>query len=570
MRASTAVAVDATTEYARAVVEGRILAGRWVRLACERHLRDLERQGTDQFPFVFRPELAERVFDFFTYCRHVKGPLAGQPIELGDWQRFIFGCIFGWVHRDTGLRRFRKAYVQVARGNGKSTMLSGLGLYMLMADGEFGAEVYAAATKAEQARIVYNAARVMAIRSPDLLKRLEPGRAKIEHPATESVFRPLSKDDQKTGDGLAPHLAIIDEYHAHPTSEMYDVLVSALTKRAQPLLFVITTAGFDLSSPCYAEYQYCCRLLEGAVENEEYFVYIAQLDPEDDPKDERVWIKANPLVAATEWGLRSLRADLKEALDDPRKMRNFLTKNMNMWVDQKQDGYMPMDRWRACQGELPDLTGAEVFVGVDLAATTDLCSVVFEFPLGGGRYAVLHHSFVPAERLQERRKTDKVPYDLWIRQGYMTAVPGALIDLDFVADWVHQKVQSKGWQVREVCVDPWRAAQFTRRMQEYGYLVVEVPQTIRYISEPTLNLRGCVLDGRLVHDGDPVLTWAMGNAVAREDANGNIQLAKNRSRDRIDPAVALVTAHARAMHAEVASVDVSEFVDDEFLDKLWG
>ena len=566
---NSTVAVDVVTDYARAVINGDILAGRWVKLACERHLRDLERQGMDGFPYVFRPDLGDRVADFFTYCRHVKGPLAGEPIILDSWQRFILGSVFGWIHKDTELRRFRKAYVQVARGNAKSTMLSGLGLYMLMADGEIGSEVYAAATKAEQARIVFDAARRMAINSPDFLKRLEPGRARIEHVTTGSVFRPLSKDDQKTGDGLAPHLAIIDEYHAHATSEMYDVLTSAMTKRSQPLLFVITTAGFDLSSPCYAEYQYCCRLLEGAVENKEYFAYIAQLDPDDDPKDERVWAKANPLVAATEWGVRSLRADLKEALDDPRKMRNFLTKNMNLWVDQKDDGYLPLEKWRACESELPDLEGAEVYVGVDLSATTDLCSVAFEFPLDGGRYAVLHHSFMPADRLAERRRVDKVDYDLWVRQGYMTTVPGALIDLDFVADWVHKKVQSEGWQVREICVDPWRAAQFNRRMEEYGYMIVEVPQTIRYISEPTLHFRGCVLDGKVVHDGDPVLTWAVGNAVAREDANGNVQLAKNKSRDRIDPIVAVVTAHARAMHAEVSAIDVSAFIDDDFLDRLW-
>src|SRR5690606_4899809 len=344
---AVATAVDTVTQYALDVIEGRVIAGRWVRLACERHLRDLERQGTNDFPWVFDPASAERVFAFFRFCWHVKGPLAGQPIELMPWQQFIIGSIFGWVHRDTGLRRFRKAYVQVARGNGKSTLLSGLGLYMLMADGEAGAEVYATATKKEQARIVYDAARIMAIRSPDLLKRLEPGKAEIIHPATASRFMPLSKDT-KSLDGLNPHLGIIDEYHAHPTREMYDLLVSAMGKRLQPLLFIITTAGFELASPCYEEYQYIVKVLTGELTNEQYFAYIAQLDPEDSPQDEAAWIKANPLLATTEAGMEYLRAELQAALGVPSQMRSFMTKNLNIWVDQREDGYMPMDRWRAC------------------------------------------------------------------------------------------------------------------------------------------------------------------------------------------------------------------------------
>lgn len=567
--------MDPVTQYARDVVEGRVVAGRWVRLAAERHLRDLERAGTSDFPYVFDPRKAERVFAFFRFCRHVKGPLAGQPIELMPWQKFVVGSVFGWVHRDTGYRRFRKAYVQVARGNAKSTLLSALALYMLMADGEEGAEVYAAATKSEQARIVFNAARIMAIKSPDLLKRLEPGRARIEHPATASFFRPLSKDDQQKGDGLAPHLAIIDEYHAHPTSEIYDVLASAMTKRAQPLLFVITTAGFDLSVPCYSEYQYCCKLLEGTAENEEYFAYIAQLDPDDNPQDESCWIKANPLVAATDWGLRSLRADLKEALDDPRKMRNFLVKNMNMWLDQREDGYMPMDRWRACAAGLdnpmPDLGGRPCYIGVDLSSKIDLTSVAVEFPLGGGRFAVLSHSFIPEERLKERLKTDKQPYDAWARLGWLTVIPGAVVDQGAIIDWIEAQVAERGWRVREVCVDPWNATQFAVEMQRRGYTVVEITQGIRTLSEPTKDFRERVLRGEIIHDGSPVLAWAMGNAVERQDHNGNIMLDKAKSRERIDPVAALINAHTRAMHHETeAAYDPNRYATDEVLDKLWG
>lgn len=566
--------MDPVTQYARDVVEGRVVAGRWVRLACERHLRDLQRTGTNEFPWVFDEAKAQRVFAFYRFCRHVKGPLAGRPIELEPWQQFIIGSVFGWVHRDTGLRRFRKAYVQVARKNGKSTLLSGLGLYMLMADGEQGSEVYATATKRDQARIVYDAARLMAIRSPDLLRRLEPGKAEMLHPSTGSKFAPLSKDT-KSLDGLSPHLGIIDEFHAHPTREMYDLLVSGMGQRAQPLLFIITTAGFNLSSPCYEEYTYLTKVLSGELENEQYFAYIAQLDEDDNPQDESVWIKANPLLAATEAGRAYLRAELQAALDVPSKMRSFLTKNLNMWVDLRPEGYMPMSKWRACaasaENPMPDLNGRPCYIGVDLSSKVDLCSVAVEFPLDGGRYAVLSHSFIPAERLAERLKTDKQPYDAWARMGWLTVIPGAVVDQQAIIDWIESQVAEHGWKVREVCVDPWNATQFAVELQRRGYTVVEIVQGIRTLSEPTKHFRELVLKGQVIHDGSPVLTWAMGNAVERSDHNGNIMLDKARSRERIDPVAALINAHTRTMHHDAeASYDPNVYASEDILAKLWG
>lgn len=513
-------------------------------------------------------------FAFFLFCRHVKGgPLAGQPIELEPWQRFIIGSIFGWVHQDTGLRRYRKAYVQVARGNGKSTLLSGLGLYMLMADGEQGAEVYATATKRDQARIVYDAARMMAIRSPDLLKRLEPGKAEMIHPTSGGRFAPLSKDT-KSLDGLNPHLGIIDEYHAHPTREMYDLLVSAMGKRLQPLLFIITTAGFDLASPCYEEYTYLTKVLSGELQNEQYFAYIAQLDPEDNPQDESCWIKANPLLAATQAGMEYLRGELRTALDVPSEMRSFLTKNMNIWVDRREEGYMPMDKWRACavskDNSLPDLAGRLCYIGVDLSAKIDLTSVGVEFPLGGGRYAVLSHSFIPEEAMRARLKTDKQPYDAWARLGWLTIIPGAVVDQQALLDWIDNAVAENSWQVREVCVDPWNATQFAIDLQKRGYMVVEIPQRIGNLTEATKDFRERVLRGEIIHDGSPVLTWAMGNAIERQDHNGNIMLDKAKSRERIDPVAALINAHARAMYHETeGSYDPNKYAAEDILDKLW-
>lgn len=544
-----------TTQYALDVVEGRIVAGKWVRLACQRHLDDLERQGSDGFPYVFDSEKSDRIIEFFQYCRHVEGELAGQPIILAPFQKFVFGSIFGWVHRTTGYRRFRKAYVQLARKNGKSTSLSGLGLYMLMADrppgtnhGEAGSQVYAAATKKDQARIVYDAAKSMATMSPELLKRLEPGRDKIVHLKTNSKFIPLSKDT-KSADGFNPHLGILDEFHAHSAPEMYNLLVKGMAKRRQPLLCIITTAGHNLNCPCFKEYTYLCKTLDGTLPpNDRYFVYIAQMDEGDDVKDPANWGKANPLLIEDPHSVEFLQNELNEALDDPAKMRDWLTKSMNVWVDQREDGYMPMGKWNECRVDImPDLKGREVFIGVDMSAKIDLTSVGFVFDLGEGKYAVKSHSFMPAETVEKHRKMDKVPYEAWIKAGHITKTEGPVVDQRFMIKYIEDQIAANDWQVKEICFDQWSAAMFANEMTDKGYTVVEIIQGMKTLSEPTKNFRELALSKSVYHNGDPVLTWAISNAVTRQDHNQNIMLDKSKSVERIDPIAAVINAHVRAM-----------------------
>ncbi|MED4586663.1 terminase large subunit [Brevibacillus choshinensis] len=539
--------MDAVTQYANDVLNGIEVAGGYVRKACERHLRDLERQGTDEFPYVFDEKLAEKVHRFFRFCSHTKGELAGQPIALDPFQKFILGSVFGWIHKDTGLRRYRKAYVQLARKNAKSTILSGVGLYMLMADKEGGAEVYCTATKREQARIVYEDAKAMGEKSKDLSKRLKTTRDAIFHKTSGSKMLPLSKDT-KTLDGLNPHLGIIDEYHAHPTSEMYDVVVSGMGQRPQPLLFIITTAGFNLSAPCFTEYEYCCKLMDGTLDNESYFVFIAQMDKEDDVGDETAWIKANPLMAKDEKGMQYLREEWKIAQDVPEKMRNFLTKNLNIWVDMKENGYMPMDKWKDCGvAILPELSGRECYAGIDLSKKIDLTSISFEFPLDDGKVAVLSHSFIPEDTLVAKRQTDKVPYDLWEKQGWLTVTPGAVVDYQFIKAYMLNLIEENNWKIKETCYDPYNATQFAQDMEAEGFLMVEIRQGVKTLSEPTKNFREMVLSGNVIHDNNPVLTWAVSNAVTKQDHNENIMLDKDKSTNRIDPIAALINAHVRCM-----------------------
>lgn len=557
------------TQYALDVVEGRRVVGKYERLACERHLRDLERQGTDEFPYIFDDNKATRIYRWFFYCRHVKGAKAGQPIELEPFQKFELGSIFGWVHKDTGRRRFRKAYSRRARKNGKSTQLSGVGLYMLGGDKEIGAEVYCTATKKDQARIVYNDAKVMAENSPDIKKRLKIRDYTVTHKTSNSIMKPLSKDT-KTLDGLNPHLGIIDEYHAHPDSSMYDVLISGMGQRLQPLLYIITTAGFETeNNACYKEDSYCKKILEGDIQNESYFVLIQELDEEDDIHNPEVWRKANPLLVTTPEGLTYLQQQHDDAFGsgDPDKIRNFLVKNLNRWVNEKKDGYMAgiMDKWKALavpREQLYEmLKNRTCNVGVDLSKKIDLTSITFEFYLENcDKAAVVSHSFIPEDTVVQKRKTDKVPYDMWAREGWISITPGAVVDYRFITAYIHEMELEYGWKINEICYDPYNATQFANEMADEGYTMVEIRQGVRTLSEPTKDFRERVLKGEVIHDGNPVLTWALSNAVTKADHNGNIMLDKSKSTERIDPSAATMNTHVR-FEALKEQIAINEYVN---------
>ena len=552
-------------DYSHDVINGEIVACQKHKWACMRFLRDVEREGTEEFPFVFDDDKALRFLEWMSLFKHRKGKLAGQHIRPHPIQIFVFGNIYGWIHKDTGLRRFRKGYWQVARKNAKSQSLACVASYEASAFGEPAAEVYCAATKKDQAKIVWDETEKMIAACSELKGKFRTAYGIIHHIKSGSIIKPLSKEDRKTGDGTSPQCGIVDEYHSHETSEIYDILDSGMAARPQPLLMIITTAGFELARPCYSvEYQYISKLLDpnNPVENDEYFAMVNELDKDDDIKDERVWEKANPILCSYEEGIHYLRGQLRVALEAPEKMRNFLTKNMNIWVDQKENGYMPMDKWKECGTDhFPDLYGTECYVGVDLSKKIDLTSVAFEFPLEDGRFAVLSHSFIPEDTLSQKRKTDKVPYDLWVKQGWITVTPGAVVDYQFIKKYILDRIAENGWKVQEICFDPYNATQFAQDMEAEGFTMVEIRQGTRTLSEPTKNFRELVLSGKIIHNNNPVLSWAMSNAVTRQDHNENIMLDKDKSTNRIDPVAALINAHTRAMIA--GEEDINQIILDE-------
>lgn len=548
------------------------------RWACERFLNDLKKSGTKEFPYIFDEEKALRFFEWAALHKHTKGVLAGEPIEFTPIQRFIFGNVYGWVHQDTGLRRFRKAYWQVARKNAKSQSLAIVGDYELMALGEPMSEVYIGATKSMQAKIIYNEVVAMLKRCPLLKGKWHESYGVIRHPKSDSILRALSKDDGKTGDGLNPQCGLIDEYHAHPTDEILEVINTGMVARRQPLLFIITTAGTNFGGPCYrVEYPLVEKILDPSLDFDvaDYFCMVNELDRDqegnliDDVKDEECWVKANPIAATYPEGLANIRSKLASALESPEKMESFLTKNMNLWVNQSAMSYMDMAKWkeRGAITEIPvDTYGRSAYVGIDLSKRIDLTAAGIILPIdvdGIFRYVVRAHGFIPEDTVAVHEKTDKVPYRAWAKAGYLTITPGDVVDYRFIESWIHETTDDLGVNVKELCYDPYNATHFAQDFDAQGITTVEVRQGMRTLSEPTKAFREEAYRGNILHEPNPLLDWAISNAVTKRDHNENIILDKEKSTNRIDPIAAVINAFSRAR--VTAEEDMSDYVlSDDF------
>ena len=556
-----------------------------MRLAAERHLRDLETCAARDL--YFDPQAAQRAIDFFGFLHHSKGEWSGQVFELQPWQLFIVWCLFGWKRRG-GLRRFQSAYVEIPRKNGKSTLCAGIALYLFFADGEAGAEVYCAATKKDQARIVYLEAERMRTASPGLAKRIVKFRDNMNIPATASKLEPLGADED-TLDGLNIHGYIVDELHAHKTRGLLDVLDTATGSRRQPLGFKITTAGFDRLSVCWKEHEYNARVLEGLIEDDTVFAYIACLDDGDDWELEENWHKANPNLGISA-KLEDLRRKAHKAKQDPSFLNSFLRLHLNKWT-QQETRWMPIDKWNACVGfSLKDrdakvlllemqekLLGRRCFGALDLSSKIDIAAWVKLFPPSeeDPRWIVLPRFWIPEDNVQKRVSEDRVPYDLWIREGFLETTEGNVVDYDeikaaIVGDpyfgqthiamspepgdvvtipnpYIGRKGDRDRYNLIEVGFDPWNATQIAVDLGKAGVKTVEVRQGYGSLSEPTKHLMTLVLGQKLAHLANPVLRWMAGNLVVTQDAAGNIKPDKAKSSEKIDGIAGLVIALSRAI-----------------------
>ncbi len=543
--------------YCDKIIDGEIKAGKKHIWAVERFIRDYEDCQNEDSLFYFDESTLDDFYWFAHEFKHVEGILAGEPIKLVDFQLFLAVNILCFKKKKNDARKIRKVYIQLGRKNAKSQFLAIVSGFITF----FGDEkqrVFIAGWLKEQSEEVYEAIR-SGIATSDLLDgKWKEAYSKIEISRNKSVIIPLSKEARKSGDGKNPSVGIVDEYHRHDTSEIYDVLASGMVARKEPLMFVITTAGFNLSLPCYKEYEYVSKVLNPDLpqENDEYFAIICELDKDedgnllDDVKDESVWIKANPIVATYDEGITAIRSELKVALEQPEKMRSYMTKNMDVWIDAKEQGYMRMDKWKKCgkAKEIAklDLRQYPVYIGLDLASTTDLASIGMVFQLPDSKFVVKQHSFMPKDKLNERIKTDKARFDVWKDQGHLTATPGSVVDYSYIEQHLLD-MRDQGYNIIEIDYDKWNATHLVQVLEGYGFEMVEIPQYLKYLSFPTKEFRNSVYREEVMHFEDPLLQWAMGNAVTKIDAEENIKLDKEKSTERIDPAAAIINGFARAM-----------------------
>jgi phage terminase large subunit-like protein len=533
-------------KYVTDVLAGKIPAGKHVIEACQRQKDDLARWSTKAAPFQFNKDRANDVCGFIEKLPHIKGPLAGTAIQLEPWQVFILTTTFGWVTKD-GYRRFRRSYVEVPRGNGKSCFTSALALYMMGLDGEGGAECYSFATTRDQAKIVFNDAKQMARKSPGLCKALgiEVNAHVILQPDTASKLEAQSAEGS-TLDGLNTHFAAIDELHAHRSRDVYDVTETSTGKRKQSLLWVITTAGTNRSGICYEVRGFVLKVLNGSTKDESQFGIVYGLDDGDDWATEAALIKANP-----NWGVSVMPEVLlplqAKAMAMPSAANNFKTKHLNEWCN-ADVSWMDMRAWDACKDVTLDkdqFIGQPCYVGLDLASKVDIAAKVRLFPRaidGKTHYYVFGDYYLPSETVE---KAENSQYQGWEQLKLLTSTPGAVTDFGTIEEELAEDASM--YQVEEILYDPFQATQLATRMLEQGMPMVEMRATVLNFSEPMKQLEALVLEGRLHHDGDPVLEWMVSNVVCHTDAKDNIYPRKERNENKIDGVVATIMALASAM-----------------------
>lgn len=554
-------ATRSTEDYARIakqyvddVLAGKVLACEYVKQACKRQRDDID-EGVDGYHYD--ADYGARVCKFISALTHIKGQLARnrEVIVLEPWQVFLIMTVFSWVD-DAGFRRFKTVYTEVPRKNAKSTLSSGVGLYLLSADGEEGAEVYSAATTRDQARIVWQDAKRMAERAPWARTHFDVKTSAhaIYTDKTSSTFRALSRDQGGNLDGLNIHGAIIDELHAHKGREIWDVIETGTGARVQPLVWGITTAGFNRSGICYEQRAYALKVLNGSADDDEYFGIVYTIDEGDDWLDEATWIKANP-----NWGVSvnpdDIRRKARKAMEMASAQPNFMTKHLNVWMNADSQ-WMDLVAWDNCGDQsltLDQFEGQPCWVAIDLASKKDIASVGIIFEHGEDGYAMFTKNYLPEDAAEEGRNSQ---YHGWSITGRLKLTSGNTTDYAVIEDDVRDLASR--FDVQVVAYDPWQANYLATRLMGEGLPMVEYRQTVQNMSEPMKELEALVLSGKLKHDGDPVLAWMMSNVVAHLDAKENIYPRKQFPENKIDGVIALIMALGRAIVATEEEASVYE------------
>lgn len=526
----------------------------WVKLAVKRHAKDLKRK---KFKYYFSEEKADRAIKFFSFLKHFEGKFRGKTFVLEPWQQFIVAVIFGWLRKDNDKRRFKIIYLEVARKNGKSTLLSGVGLFLLTSDGEYGAQIYTVATKYKQACIIHDSSTKMTKESPALNKRILIFKNNLSVDATYSKYEPLGADSN-TEDGLNVHGFLIDEYHAHKTNEMYSVGRSAMGAREQPIILIITTAGFDKQRPCYVEqHEYTRDILMGRIKDENYFGIIYSLDKEDDWVNEKVWIKANPNLGVSV-SVEDMRIQCNKALNSPTEQNEFLTKKLNIWT-QAVSRWIEDKTYAKCSQEFNYalLKGKICYGGLDASSAQDITAWILCFPPQDGieKFILKCYFFLPAENIGEKSRKDKAPYDQWAEDGYITLTPGKTVDYTFLEKQILE--DAKNYKLKQFAYDRYNLNDLITRVIDHGIDAVEFSQSTSSISAPAKDFEKKIIDNNIIDGGNPVMSWMISCTEIKVDASGQIKPIKpdrTKSGKRIDGVIASIMAVDRAVVGDEATI----------------
>lgn len=544
-RIPTQLPTDMPTAYAVDVVEGRIVAGKLVRAACQRHLDDLrtgKRRG-----LVWDSGAAEHAIRFFLLLRHYKGrwgPRAGQPgkrVELEPWQAFIVGCLFGWKNRN-GTRRFRTVYVEVAKKNGKTLLAAGLMLLLAFFDDEPGADVFSAASKRDQAKLSWLDAKRMVAASPALSRRLSTLAGSIIDETTYSSFKPLGRDAD-SDQGINPHAVVVDELHILKDRDLVENIESGTASRDQPVVLYITTAGVKRESIWAELRKDAAAVVEGREVDDTQLVAIYTLDEGDDPFDEAVWPKSNPNLGVSV-NVATLRTQAAAARRSPGKLAAFLRFRMNVPTSVSTLA-IDMDEWDLNSDAPRVEDGQGGYGGLDLASVRDLTALVLVFLSPDGHYDVLCWFWCPEDGIVERSRRDGVPYADWVRDGLLVATPGNVTDYAFIREAI--KEIGERYHIGEIAYDKWNATQLVTELEQDGASCVPIPQTHAGLGPAWRELDKIVLDHKMRHGGHPILRWMAGNVEVEIDAVGNEKPSKRHSSERIDGMIGLDMAVGRWM-----------------------
>ena len=562
---SAATSADPVSEYARAVVAGARIAGPHVRHQCARHLADVD-EGAKR-GLVWDVAAALKAIGFYRDVLKLNGgDFEGNPFELLPWQQFVVGSIFGWK-RDDGYRRFRVVYVETAKGSGKSPLAAGVGMKGLVADGEPRAEIYAAATKKDQAMILFRDAVAMHDQSPELGKRLTKSGTgekawNLAYLATGSFFRPISSDDGQSGP--RPHIALVDEFHEHKTATVLEMMRAGTKSRRQALIFIITNAGASRKSPCWNYHEYGAKVASGEALDDSFFPYICALDEEDDPfESEDCWPKANPsLQDANLPGFKYIREQVTEAKGMPSKEAIVRRLNFCQWTD-AESPWISHEIWKEAQLDykVESLRGRRAVAGLDLSSTTDLTGLVFlvEPVEPGEPWKLVPYAWLPDDNLARRAQQDMVPYVDWKAEGLLDTTPGRAISKRIIL----QKLSAMCdfFEITACAYDRWRIEDLQQLASDDGISLPPMEafgQGYKDMSPAIEQFETMLLNGEIAHNGHKVLTMCAGNAVTVQDGTGSRKLDKEKATGRIDVILAAVMAAALVIRAEPKSTKINQ------------